>query len=115
MLQQMQCTHTQLSSALSAHREGLLRSVEAVIARSRTETAAEWSTALTGLRDEVSDGLQRFQGHAEGLGQALEQAKGELVEVLNKKAYRVDVAKALQVRAIVLQCCANSVLVCTAS
>jgi hypothetical protein len=51
----------------------------------------------------VSDGLQRFQGHAEGLGQALEQAKGELVEVLNKKAYRVDVAKALQVRAVLLK------------
>jgi hypothetical protein len=82
----------------------LLRSVEAVIARSRTETAAEWSTALTGLRDEVSDGLQQFQGHAEGLGQALEQAKAELVEVLNKKAYRVDVAKALQVSAALLVC-----------
>ncbi|CAM9506680.1 unnamed protein product [Ectocarpus sp. 4 AP-2014] len=91
---------SQVQAAVSAGRESTLRTVEAQLARARGAQQEELhSQQAKRLRLELDESVGRVRTRAEGLGKGLDQAKEELVSLLNAKAYKADVSLLLQGKA----------------
>ncbi|CAM9300985.1 unnamed protein product [Ectocarpus sp. 12 AP-2014] len=90
---------SQVHAAVSAVRESTLRTVEAQLARARGAQQEELLSQVKRLRLELDEIVGRVRARAEGLGKGLDQAKEELVSLLNAKAYKADVSLLLQGKA----------------
>ncbi|CAM9739027.1 unnamed protein product [Ectocarpus sp. 12 AP-2014] len=90
---------SQVHAAVSAGRESTLRTVEAQLARARGAQQEELLSQVKRLRLELDESVGRVRARAEGLGKGLDQAKEELVSLLNAKAYKADVSLLLQGKA----------------
>eukprot|EP00752_Nemacystus_decipiens_P003626 g3342.t2 len=89
----------QVQAAISTAREGILRTVEALLARARSAHHEEMLTQEKRLRLDLDESVGRVRARTEGLCKSLEQAKGELVSLLNSKAYKADMSLLLQGKA----------------
>ncbi|CAN0012370.1 unnamed protein product [Scytosiphon promiscuus] len=89
----------QVQAAVSAGRESTLRTVEAQLARTRRAQQEEFLSQTKRLRLETDESAACVRARMDGLGKGLEQAKEELVSLLNAKAYKADVTASLQGKA----------------
>ncbi|CAM9900245.1 unnamed protein product, partial [Ectocarpus fasciculatus] len=90
---------SQVQAAVSAGRESTLRTVEAQLARARGAQQEELLSQVNRVRLELDESVGRVRARAEGLGKGLDQAKEELVSLLNAKAYKADVSLLLEGKA----------------
>ncbi|CAB1116935.1 unnamed protein product [Ectocarpus sp. CCAP 1310/34] len=69
------------------------------ISASQVQAAVSAGREVKRLRLELDESVGRVRARAEGIGKGLDQAKEELVSLLNAKAYKADVSLLLQGKA----------------
>eukprot|EP00904_Undaria_pinnatifida_P008327 jgi/Undpi1/4624/HiC_scaffold_18.g07978.m1 len=89
----------QVQAAISAGRESTLRTVASKLAHARGAQQEELLTQEKRFRLELEESVGRVRGRVDGVSKGMEQTKGELVALLNSKAYKADVSLALQGKA----------------
>jgi hypothetical protein len=92
-------SHAHLTVAIDNAREGLLRQIEGTVGAMRASLLDNFSGELGETKENTWDALASLRGRVDDLERVVEQSNTEMVAVLNKKAYKADVANAMAKKA----------------
>ena len=92
-------SHAHLTVAIDNMREGLLRHLEGNVATVRAQILDSFTGELGSTKESTFDLLSSLRSRLEDLERTVEVSNGEIVNVLNQKAYKADVTRALTSKA----------------
>lgn len=89
---------TQLHADMCINREHLKESLESQVNKLRIEILSQIETEVSAIQREFSDVMCGYNNKIEKFRSSFDRSNLELVQVLNRKAYKVDITKALQLK-----------------
>ncbi|GMI17702.1 hypothetical protein TrLO_g1093 [Triparma laevis f. longispina] len=92
-------SHAHLTVAIDSMREGLLRQMEGNIAGARAQILDNFTGELGNTKESTWETLSVLKSRVDDIERTVEVSNGEIVNVLNQKAYKADVSRALSSKA----------------
>jgi len=92
-------SHAHLTVAIDSMREGILRQMDGNIASVRAQILDNFTGELGNTKESTWETLSVLKSRVDDIERTVEVSNGEIVSVLNQKAYKADVSRALSSKA----------------